>query len=77
VRDGVSGVLVDGHEPADWARVLGDLLAAPARRARLPAGAVAHASSFSWDRTAENLLAVYREAVTANRARIAAELVGS
>lgn len=77
VRDGVSGVLLDGHDPADWARVLGDLLAAPARRAQLSAGAVAHASSFSWDRTAENLLAVYREAVTANRARIAAELVGS
>jgi D-inositol-3-phosphate glycosyltransferase len=77
VRDGVSGMLVDGHDPADWARVLGDLLATPTRRARLSAGAVAHASSFSWDRTAENLLAVYREAVTANRARIAAELVGS
>ena len=29
VRDGVSGVLVDGHDPVDWARVLGGLLAAP------------------------------------------------
>ena len=33
VRDGVSGVLVDGHDPVDWARVLGGLLAAPGRRA--------------------------------------------
>jgi D-inositol-3-phosphate glycosyltransferase len=77
VRDGVSGVLVDGHEPADWARVLGALLAAPGLRAELSRGAVAHASRFSWDRTAAGLLAVYREAVAANRARRSAELVGS
>jgi D-inositol-3-phosphate glycosyltransferase len=76
VRDGVSGVLVDGHDPVDWARALGGLLAAPERRAQLATGAVAHASDFSWDRTAADLLAVYREAVTANRARIAAQLVG-
>jgi D-inositol-3-phosphate glycosyltransferase len=76
VRDGVSGVLVDGHDPADWARALGGLLAAPGRLSRLATGAVAHASDFSWDRTVEDLLAVYREAVTANRTRIAAQLVG-
>jgi D-inositol-3-phosphate glycosyltransferase len=28
VRHGVSGVLVDGHDPADWARAMGSLLAA-------------------------------------------------
>ena len=72
VRDGVSGVLVDGHDPDDWARVLGGLLAAPARRR----GAVARARSstprdFSWDRTAAGLLAVYREAVTEHRAAAA------
>src|SRR5439155_1166901 len=42
VRDGVSGVLVDSHRPGDWAAVVGDLLATPARRARLSAGAVDH-----------------------------------
>jgi len=67
VRDGTSGVLVEGHDPADWARVLGDLLAAPARRAALGRGAVEHAQQFSWDRTASGLLAVYREAVTTHR----------
>lgn len=77
VRDGVSGVLVDGHGPADWARVLGDLLASPARREALSRGAIAHASRFSWDRTAAGLLAIYREAVAANHARRSAELVGS
>jgi D-inositol-3-phosphate glycosyltransferase len=62
VRDGVSGVLVDGHNPADWARVLRGLLASPARRAALSLGAVEHARGFSWDRTAAGLLAAYRSA---------------
>ncbi len=76
VRDGRSGVLVDGHDPVDWARVLGALLAAPDRRAALAQGAVAHAAHFSWTRTASELLTVYREAVAAHRARIATELAG-
>jgi D-inositol-3-phosphate glycosyltransferase len=74
VRDGESGVLVDGHDPDDWARVLDKLLAAPAYRRVLSEGAVAHAAGFSWDRTAEGLLRVYREAVTEHRALIAARL---
>jgi D-inositol-3-phosphate glycosyltransferase len=74
VQDQVSGTLVDGHDPATWARVLGPLLAAPGRRAELARGAVAHASRFSWDRTAERLLAVYREAVEEHRARLSAQL---
>jgi D-inositol-3-phosphate glycosyltransferase len=67
VRDGVSGALVDGHDPTDWARVVGGLLEAPARRAELAAGALDHARDFSWNRTAAGLLAVYREAVTSHR----------
>ena len=74
VRDGVSGVLVDGHDPRDWARVLARLLAAPRLRRQFSAAAVAHASEFSWDRTAEGLLRVYRETVTEHRALIAARL---
>jgi D-inositol-3-phosphate glycosyltransferase len=74
VRDGVSGVLVDGHDPADWARVLSKLLAEPRRLDKLSIGAVRHAANFSWDRTAEGLLRVYREAVTEHRALIAARL---
>ncbi|HEX8631575.1 MAG TPA: D-inositol-3-phosphate glycosyltransferase [Catenuloplanes sp.] len=74
VRDGVSGMLVDGHDPDDWARVLGGLLAAPDRRAELARGAAGHAENFSWSRTAAGLLAVYREAVAEHRARIATEL---
>ena len=40
VQNEVSGVLVDGHDPQDWARVLAKLLAAPSRRLRLSVGAV-------------------------------------
>ena len=69
VRDGVSGVLVGSHDPAVWARVLGDLLAQPARRARMSAAAVEHARGFSWSQTASGLLAVYREALAEHRLR--------
>lgn len=68
VRDGVSGVLVPSHDPAEWAMVLGGLLGDPSYRARLAGGAVRHASRFSWSRTSAGLLAVYREAVTEHRA---------
>jgi len=74
VRDGLSGVLVDGHDAGEWARVLDRLLASPGLREKLSAGAVAHAADFSWDRTAENLVRVYREAVTEHRALIAKRL---
>lgn len=62
VADDVSGVLVDGHDPQVWARVLGELVDDPARRARLSAGAVSHASQFGWDRTVDRLLEVYGQA---------------
>jgi D-inositol-3-phosphate glycosyltransferase len=63
VADGGSGVLVDGHRAEDWAKVIGDLLRAPAARRHLAAGARRHAERFSWQRTTDGLLAAYREAV--------------
>jgi D-inositol-3-phosphate glycosyltransferase len=77
VRDGISGVLVNGHDPRDWARVLDGLLNSPAHRLELSTGAVAHAADFSWDRTASGLLRVYREAVTEHRELITARLAGA
>jgi len=62
VRHGVSGMLVDGHAPGDWARMIAKLLTEPDRLARLGRGAVAHARQFSWKRTAAGLLAVYHDA---------------
>jgi D-inositol-3-phosphate glycosyltransferase len=63
VRDGVSGVLVDGHDPELWAKVLQDMLANPAELGRLGANARAQASRFSWERTTDDLVSVYEEAV--------------
>lgn len=81
VRDGVSGVLVDGHAPRDWSRVFERLLREPHRLAGLARGAVEHARDFSWARTASGLLDVYREAMEENRARLLlrdnAELAGA
>jgi D-inositol-3-phosphate glycosyltransferase len=74
VRDQHSGVLVDGHAAADWARVIRDLLAQPGRRAMLGRGAVEHAQNYSWSRTASGLLAVYREAMVHHQAELAQEL---
>lgn len=59
VVDDVSGVIVQGHDPGHWASVLDALLRDPARRARLAAGAVAHAGGYGWERTVEGLLEVY------------------
>ncbi|TKJ29736.1 D-inositol-3-phosphate glycosyltransferase [Blastococcus sp. CCUG 61487] len=59
VRDGVSGVLVAGHDPADYAVAVRAVLA---RRELLAAGARRHAARFSWDRTADALVEAYASA---------------
>jgi D-inositol-3-phosphate glycosyltransferase len=59
VRGGVSGVLVDGHDPRDYATAVRAVLA---RRELLSAGARRHAGLFSWDRTADALVAAYTSA---------------
>ena len=62
IRDGHSGLLVDGHEPRDWARAMRRVFEDDALRARLQAGAVEQAGQFSWERTAQSTLEVYRRA---------------
>jgi D-inositol-3-phosphate glycosyltransferase len=59
VADGRSGVLVDGHNPDDYAGVLRSIVETPARRAELSAGALAHAAGFGWDATVDRVLEVY------------------
>jgi D-inositol-3-phosphate glycosyltransferase len=59
VRDGVSGVLVDGHDPAGYAAAVRSVLG---RRELLGAGARRHAAQFSWERTADSLVAAYTAA---------------
>ena len=63
VADGRSGLLVPGHDPADYAAAIWQILAGPRRRAELSRAARAHAEEFSWQRTAELLLAGYRDAM--------------
>ena len=58
VRDGVTGLLVDGHSPGTWATALGALLDSPHLPA-MSAAAVEHASRYSWDATVDAILAVY------------------
>ena len=59
VADGISGVLVDGHNPKAWSSVIARLLMEPQRRISLSMGAVEHASHFGWDATARGTLDVY------------------
>jgi D-inositol-3-phosphate glycosyltransferase len=76
VRDGASGVLVEGHDPAAWALVLGRMSSDVRWRAELAARAVAHAAGFSWDSTARGVLDVYRDAL-ASGPEVTAVLAGA
>ena len=62
VRDGVSGVLVVGHDPLDWARALRLVIDDSGHAALLGAGARRQAARFSWERTAAATLEVYERA---------------
>jgi D-inositol-3-phosphate glycosyltransferase len=68
IADGVSGLLVDGHDPMVWAETLRGALEDRGRLARWSVGAVAHASRFGWDATAAATLEVYRDAMAARAA---------
>jgi D-inositol-3-phosphate glycosyltransferase len=59
VSDGISGSLVDGHDPKAWSAVISRLITEPARRLLLSMGAVEHASHFGWENTARKTLDVY------------------
>ncbi|SDG01896.1 D-inositol-3-phosphate glycosyltransferase [Klenkia brasiliensis] len=65
VDDGVSGVLVDGHDPADYAAAIRKVVE---QRDLLAAGARRHAARFSWDRTTESLVDAYAAAIGEMRA---------
>ncbi|SEP82500.1 D-inositol-3-phosphate glycosyltransferase [Lentzea xinjiangensis] len=68
VNDGISGVLVHGHEPRAWAEAIG-AVALP-QREHLASNAVGHARRFSWDRTTDALLAGYQEAAEVFRREV-------
>ena len=72
--DGISGVLVDGHDPKAWSSVIARLLHEPQRRVLLSMGAIEHASHFGWDTTARGTLDIYDQVITQNNA--AAKIAG-
>jgi D-inositol-3-phosphate glycosyltransferase len=67
VRHGRSGLLVEGHDPADYAHAIERVVDSPELRSTLAAGALEQAASFAWEATAERMLDVYRQAGAAMR----------
>lgn len=65
VRDGYSGLLVNGHDERLWADALAAILDDHDERTRMGANAAARAATFSWDNTAAATLQTYRAAMKA------------
>lgn len=63
VDDGVTGFLVEGHEPADYAAPLSALLDDPLRAAEMGEAAVARSGRYSWSITAARLRRLYGDLV--------------
>jgi D-inositol-3-phosphate glycosyltransferase len=63
VDDGVTGFLVEGHDPADHAERVLAILADPPGAEAMGRAAVEHSQRFSWDVTAEEILAVCGQAL--------------
>jgi len=72
VHHGETGFLVPGYDPADYATRVLELLSHPRRARRMGEAATVHALRFSWDVTAGEILAVYRELLGARDAEVAA-----
>jgi D-inositol-3-phosphate glycosyltransferase len=70
VRDGRTGFLVQGHDPADYARVLRGFADDPELCPRLGAQAALHARSFGWDAAASATADVYTAALRSHRRRV-------
>jgi len=61
VQDGVTGHLVEGHDPGDHAERILSILRDPAASRRMGEAGVARSLRFSWEATAGGMLSVYRE----------------
>jgi len=70
VADGISGLLVDGHDPKAWSATIMRLLLQPERRLLLSMGAVEHAAKFGWDTTARGILDVYDQVLSRGAAKL-------
>ncbi|GGQ43176.1 D-inositol-3-phosphate glycosyltransferase [Streptomyces mutabilis] len=70
VRDGHTGRLVEGHDPAAYARVLRDFADNPELVPRMGDAAARHAQSFGWDSAAAATADVYTAAIHDHRRRV-------
>jgi D-inositol-3-phosphate glycosyltransferase len=59
VTDGASGILLDSHDPAEYASAIEKIISSPALHAAMREKAVSHAREFGWSRTAERTLLAY------------------
>ncbi|WJZ01548.1 D-inositol 3-phosphate glycosyltransferase [Corynebacterium freiburgense] len=64
VAEGETGLLVESHDPLDWADALAQLLDDNDTRIRMGEDAVDHARQFSWSSTASNLVSCYTQVVS-------------
>ncbi len=65
VADGVSGFLVAGHDPADYAATLARFTGGGHAVERMGRAAVSHAAKFGWSATAARVVEVYEQALAA------------
>ena len=72
VVDGLTGVLVQGREPADYAAALAGVLADPGGAAAMGAAAAAQARTYTWRATADRLARLYRRLAGGSRPLVAA-----
>ncbi|MFE9427117.1 D-inositol-3-phosphate glycosyltransferase [Kitasatospora sp. NPDC006697] len=70
VRDGESGTLVDGHDPAAWARALEPYALRPELVARQGVAAARHAAGFGWSAAAAATAEVYAGAMAGSAGRL-------
>jgi D-inositol-3-phosphate glycosyltransferase len=70
IDDEVSGLLLQSHDPREWAAALRRVLMDDGLRARLSEGARARAGLFSWETTAEQTLDAYERARAVLRAAV-------
>lgn len=67
VADGRSGLLIDGHDPAEYARAIASLIEHPDRLAAMAIAARSHAEQFGWAGTAAGLMGTYGKALAEYR----------
>jgi D-inositol-3-phosphate glycosyltransferase len=63
VDDHVSGLLVEGHDPRDFATAIAAITSQPRLRQELSGGARMHAAAFGWAATTAGLLSSYSAAL--------------